>query len=49
MDVDVGAKHLVDSIEEEGAWDKASTIFSELGLNNPAFFTKFMSLKGNRE
>lgn len=45
-DVDGGGKLLVDSIEKEGAWDRASQIFAELGLNKPEFFSKFMSMKG---
>ncbi len=48
MDVDKGAKLLVESIDKEGSWDKVSTIFSELGLNNPEFFSKFMSIKSGQ-
>ncbi len=48
QNVDHGAGLLVESIEAEGAWEKASEIFTELGLNKPEFFTKLMSLKGGR-
>jgi len=49
MDVDQGAKYLVDSINAEKSWDRVSQIFSDLGLNNPEFFTKFMSMQGKSE
>lgn len=47
-DVENGGKLIVDSIEKEGAWSKASEIFAELGLNKSEFFAKFMSDKGSQ-
>jgi hypothetical protein len=45
-DVEKGGRLIVDSIEKEGAWTKASEIFAALGLNKSEFFSKFMSEKG---
>lgn len=42
---DEGFKLIVASIEEENAWDKATQIFEELGLNTPEFFSSIMALK----
>lgn len=47
-DVEKGGKLIVDSIEKEGAWAKASQIFADLGLNKSEFFAKFMSEKGSK-
>lgn len=44
-DKDRGFKLIVTSIDEAGAWDKATEIFKELGLNNPEFFSSIMAIK----
>ncbi len=44
-DTDKGFKLVVESIEQEGAWDDATKIFESLGLNKPEFFSSIMSLK----
>lgn len=44
-DQDKGFKMIVDSIELENAWDRATKIFEQLGLNKPEFFSAIMSLK----
>lgn len=33
-----GFEIIIESIEQEGAWDRATQIFEELGLNRPEFF-----------
>lgn len=43
-----GFKMVVDSIEQEGSWDKATDLFKELGLNKPEFFTALMEMR-NKE
>lgn len=43
--VEVGFKMVVESIEQEGTWDKATQIFQELGLNNPEFFSMLLTYK----
>lgn len=40
-----GFEMIVESIELENAWDRATKIFDELGLNKPEFFSAIMSLK----
>lgn len=40
---DEGFRLVVESIEQEGAWDRATKIFEELGLNTPEFFSKLGS------
>lgn len=49
VNTDTGFKLVVDSIEMQGAWDKATQIFTELGLNSPQFFTALMTLKGQQK
>lgn len=44
-DPDKGFQLVIDSIQQEGAWDKATQIFSELGLNKPEFFSYIMSAR----
>jgi TPR repeat protein len=46
LDVDEGSKLLVSSIDKENAWERASEIFTGLGLNKPEFFSKLMMMKG---
>jgi len=48
VDQDKGFKLVVDSIEEENAWDRATQIFEESGLNKPEFFSAIMTLKQKR-
>lgn len=48
VNTDAGFKLVVASIEQQNAWDKATQIFTELGLNSPEFFTALMSLKGQQ-
>lgn len=43
-----GFQLVVDSIEEEGSWDKATQIFEEIGLNTPEFFSSIMALRGRK-
>jgi TPR repeat protein len=40
---DQGFKLIIASIEQEGAWDRATKIFEDLGLNTPEFFSKLVS------
>ncbi len=48
-DQDKGFKLVVDSIDMEQAWDRATQIFEETGLNKPDFFSTIMSLRhGNK-
>lgn len=44
-DQDKGAKLVVDSIDDEKAWDRAPEIFQKLGLNNPEFYSSIMSAR----
>lgn len=44
---DHGFKLVIKSIEQEGAWDRATEIFKELGLNKPEFFSYIMASKEN--
>lgn len=44
-DEDAGFKLVVDSIEKEGTWDKATQIFQENGLNKPEFFSSIMTMR----
>jgi TPR repeat protein len=49
-DKDKGLQLVVDSIELENAWDKASEIFEQLGLNKPEFFSAILSKRsGNTQ
>lgn len=45
MDQEKGFKMVVDSIEEANAWDKATEIFKELGLNKPEFFSTMIQMR----
>ncbi|MFT4057929.1 MAG: hypothetical protein QM652_00110 [Legionella sp.] len=44
VDVDkkAGFEMVVDSIEQEGAWDRVPQIFAAIGLNKPEFFSAIM-------
>ncbi len=44
-DKEKGFQLIVDSIEIEKAWDRATKIFEDLGLNKPEFFSAIMSIK----
>jgi TPR repeat protein len=37
-----GFELIVDSIEQEGAWDRVPQIFASMGLNKPEFFSAIM-------
>ena len=41
-DKNVGFELVVDSIEQEGSWDKIPQIFEAIGLNKPEFFAAIM-------
>ncbi len=43
VDEDHGFGLVVESIEQEGSWDKATKIFTELGLNKSDFFQSVMA------
>lgn len=45
VDQNKGFQMVVDSIEEANAWDKATEIFKELGLNKPEFFSTMMQMR----
>lgn len=42
IDKDNGFDLIVDSIEQEGSWDKIPQIFASIGLNKPEFFSAIM-------
>ncbi len=42
---DAGFALVVDSIEQEGAWDRTTKILEETGLNKPEFFSSVMSIR----
>lgn len=44
-DNDKGFSLIVDSIDQENAWDRATKIFDEIGLNKPEFFSSIMSIR----
>lgn len=44
-DNDKGFSLVVDSIDQENAWDRATKIFEETGLNKPEFFSSIMSIR----
>lgn len=44
---DQGFKLVLESIDEEKAWDRATKIFEELNLNSPEFFAALRTYKGN--
>jgi TPR repeat protein len=46
-DQDQGFKLIIQSVDDEKAWDKATKIFEELGLNTPEFFSSIMALRAN--
>ncbi|HAT9519670.1 TPA: hypothetical protein JBC96_14495, partial [Legionella pneumophila subsp. pneumophila] len=41
-DKNAGFELVVDSIEQEGSWDKIPQIFASMGLNKPEFFSAIM-------
>lgn len=41
-DKKAGFELVVDSIEQEGAWDRVPQIFASMGLNKPEFFSAIM-------
>lgn len=45
QDLNKGYKFVLDSIEMEKAWDRATKIFDELKLNSPEFFAALQSYK----
>jgi TPR repeat protein len=44
-----GFKYVLDSIEMDKAWDKATKILEELKLNSPEFFAALMAYKSGKE
>lgn len=42
---DKGFALVVDSIDLEKSWDRATKIFEEIGLNKPEFFSSIMSIR----
>lgn len=44
-DLDQGFKLVIDSIDQEGAWDRATQIFQKLGINSPEFFEALRNRK----
>ncbi|KTD35634.1 hypothetical protein Lmor_1081 [Legionella moravica] len=42
VDKDKGFELIVESIEQEGSWDKIPQIFASMGLNKPEFFSAIM-------
>lgn len=42
---DQGFSLVVDSIDQENSWDRATKIFDEIGLNKPEFFASIMSIR----
>lgn len=47
-DLEKGFSLVVDSIEQENAWNRATQIFEELGLNTPEFFSLLISHKNKK-
>lgn len=43
-----GFKYIVDSIEQENAWENATKIFADLGLNKPEFFNYLSSAQSKK-
>lgn len=43
-DVDKGFELIIASIEQEGAWNRVTKIFEQLGLNTPEFFSRLHGL-----
>lgn len=46
-DSKTGFELVVESIEQEGAWDRVPQIFAAIGLNKPEFFSAIMQRKKN--
>lgn len=46
VDQDQGFQFIVDSIDVENAWDRATQIFESIGLNKPEFFATMMKMRG---
>lgn len=46
INIEHGFGLIINSIQDEGAWEKATEIFQELGLNKPEFFKYMMKSKG---
>lgn len=46
LDTNVGFKMVIDSIDWANAWDNATKIFEELGLNSPDFFQALGAMRG---
>jgi TPR repeat protein len=44
-DLDKGFQLVIESIDQEGAWDRATQIFQKLGINSPEFFEALRSRK----
>ena len=44
-----GFKLVVESIEIENAWGRATEIFKQIGLNKPEFFASIMSMRGQNK
>lgn len=46
---ETGFQYVLDSIEMEGAWDRATKILDELKLNSPEFFAALMSYQAGKK
>lgn len=46
VDKKKGFDLVVESIEQEGSWDKVPQIFAEIGLNKPEFFSALVKHRG---
>ncbi len=42
---ELGTQMIIESIKEEGSWNRATQIFEELGLHSPEIFTELMKHK----
>ncbi len=49
MNTEKGANMVIESIKEEGTWDKANKIFEELGLHSPEIFASLMHQVAKKE
>ncbi len=47
LDKDKGFELVVESIDEEGSWDRVPQIFASIGLNKPEFFAAIMQKRKN--
>jgi|GEM_PF-820234 len=45
---DHGFSLVVESIDQENAWDRATKIFEAIGLNRPEFFSSIMSIRQSK-